>query len=314
MTARIALGIGASHSTLMNTHWDETTHLDRAIRFRDALDQARDAVAAAGVDTAVLLGSNHFRGFWLDLIPPFTIGVDSVIASGESGTPTGPQLTDPELARHVAEHAVERSGLDLAFSTRLQIDHGQSHAIQYLLAGLDVAVVPIVVNVFAPPLPPLARCLALGDAVADALTSFRGDRRVAVIGSGGLSHWLPWPDWRDPNGDDDEFMVEAWREGRGDWERYDGRRRQIIRAATAAINPDFDREFLSRLESGELTRYASWSTADVDRIAGNGAQEIRTWLAMAAALGHRPGRLLAYEEMPEWLTGMAVALIKEDNR
>ncbi|MEU8802700.1 hypothetical protein [Spirillospora sp. NPDC048819] len=44
--ARIVLGVGASHSTLMNTHWDEVEHVDRAERFRDALGEARNAVRA----------------------------------------------------------------------------------------------------------------------------------------------------------------------------------------------------------------------------------------------------------------------------
>jgi 2,3-dihydroxyphenylpropionate 1,2-dioxygenase len=44
--ARIVLGVGASHSTLMNTHWDKVVHVERAARFRDALAEARDAIAA----------------------------------------------------------------------------------------------------------------------------------------------------------------------------------------------------------------------------------------------------------------------------
>lgn len=305
----IVLGVGASHSTLMNTHWDQTIHTDRAERFRDALQTARDEIAAARPDTVVLVGSNHFRGFWLDLIPAFTIGVGECVASGESGTPKGPQRVDVPLARHVANSLVEGGRFDLAYSARLQIDHGQSHAIQYLLAGLDVEIVPIVINVFAHPLPTLARCEELGRAVREAVLAFPADRRVAVIGSGGLSHRLPWPDWRDPNGDDEEFLVEAWLNGRDNWQDYDGRRREIIRAAQAAINPAFDDEFLTLLEKGEAHRIAEYTTERLEEIGGNGAQEIRTWLVMAAALGHGPGRRLAYEPMPEWLTGMAVAVV-----
>lgn len=150
----IVLGVGASHSTLMNTHWEETFHKDRAERFRDALAEAREDLAAARPDTVILVGSNHFRGFWLDLIPSFTIGVGECIASGESGTPKGPLPVDIPLARHLANSLVEEGGFDPAFSARLQIDHGQSHAVQYLLKDLDVELVPIVVNVFAPPYPP----------------------------------------------------------------------------------------------------------------------------------------------------------------
>jgi 2,3-dihydroxyphenylpropionate 1,2-dioxygenase len=255
------------------------------------------------------VGSNHFRGFWLDLIPSFTIGVGECVASGESGTPKGPQRVDVPLARHLAGSLVESGRFDVAYSARLQIDHGQSHAIQYLLAGLDVEIVPLVVNVFAPPLPTLTRCEELGRAIREAVLAFPEGRRVAVIGSGGLSHRLPWPDWRAPSGDDEEFMVEAWLNGRDNWQDYDARRREIIRAAAAAINPDFDDEFLTLLEKGDTHRITEYSTERLEGVAGNGAQEVRTWLVMAAALGHAPGRRLAYESMPEWLTGMAVAVI-----
>lgn len=307
--SEIVLGVGASHSTLMNTQWEETFHKDRAERFRDGLRAARDEIAATGADTVVLVGSNHFRGFWLDLIPSFTIGVGECVASGESGTPKGPQPVDVPLARHIANTLVEGGRFDLAYSARLQIDHGQSHAIQYLLDGLDVQIVPLVVNVFAPPLPTLGRCEELGRAIREAVLAFPEDRKVAVIGSGGLSHRLPWPDWREPHGDDEEFMVGAWLNGRENWQDFDARRREIIRAAEAAINPEFDNEFLSLIEAGETYRLTELSTEDLEKTAGNGAQEVRTWLLMAAVLGHTPGRRLAYESMPEWLTGMAVAVL-----
>ncbi|MEU0838969.1 catechol 1,2-dioxygenase [Streptomyces sp. NPDC005962] len=305
----IVLGVGASHSTLMNTHWEETFHKDRAERFRDALREARDEIAAARPDTVIVVGSNHFRGFWLDLIPSFTIGVGECVASGESGTPEGPQPVDVPLARHIANTVVEGGRFDLAYSARLQIDHGQSHAIQYLLDGLDVEIVPIVVNVFAHPLPTLERCEQLGRAIRDAVLAYPEGRRVAVIGSGGLSHRLPWPDWRDPRGDDEEFMVGAWLNGRDHWKDYDVRRREIIRAAEAAINEDFDEEFLSLVESGRTHEVARYTTEELEKVAGNGAQEVRTWLLMAALLDHVPGRRLNYESLPEWLTGMGVAVL-----
>jgi 2,3-dihydroxyphenylpropionate 1,2-dioxygenase len=309
MTGEIVLGVGASHSTLMNTHWEQTIHRAGAERFRDGLRAARDDIAAAHPDTAIVVGSNHFRGFWLDLIPSFTIGVGECIASGESGTPAGPQRVDVPLARHLAETLVGSGRFDLAFSARLQIDHGQSHAIQYLLDGLDIEIVPLVVNTFAHPLPTLARCDALGRAIRDAVEGFRDPRRVVVIGSGGLSHRLPWPDWRDPRGDDEEFIVRAWLDGRGDWPRFEARRRAIIRAAQATINSGFDEEFLALVESGHTSRITRYTTERLGEVAGNGAQEVRSWLVMAAVAGHAPGRRLAYEPIPEWLTGMAVAVV-----
>jgi 2,3-dihydroxyphenylpropionate 1,2-dioxygenase len=306
--ARIVLGAGASHSTLMNTHWDQVVHTDRAERFRDALSEARDAVAAARPDVAIVVGSNHFRGFWLDMIPAFTLGVDEVIGAGEAGTPKGPQRTSPAFAQALAGELIER-GTEVAISARLQIDHGQTHAIQYLLP--DVPVVPLVINVFAAPLPRIDRCVQLGRNLAEAVAAIPEDLRVVVIASGGLSHQLPWPaDWRDPQNPDEEFLVEAWLNGRGEWERYDKRRREIITAARPTIFEEFDEAFLADLEGGHLERYAAYSSADVEKVAGNGGQELRTWLTMASALGFAPGRRLAYSAMPEWLTGMGVALIE----
>jgi 2,3-dihydroxyphenylpropionate 1,2-dioxygenase len=307
--ANIVLGVGASHSTLMNTHWEQTTHKAEAERFRDALYTARDRIAAARPDVVILLGSNHFRGFWLDLIPPFTLGVGECHASGESGTPAGPQHVDIGFARHLAEALIEGGRFDPAFSARLQIDHGQSHAIQYLLAGLEVPVVPLVVNVFAPPLPTFARCAELASALRAAVAAYPDDRRVVVIASGGLSHRLPWPDWRDPHGDDEDFMVRAWLDGRENWADYDVRRRQIIRAAEAAISPEFDNRVLELFTLGKAAELAGYTTGELEDAAGNGAQELRTWLMMAAMLDYIPGERLAYEVVPEWLTGMGVAVL-----
>lgn len=308
--ASIVLGVGASHSTLMNTHWDKVVHTDRAEAFRDGLVAARDRIAQAHPDVVIVVGSNHFRGFWLDLIPAFTLGVGEVIAAGDGGTPKGPQKTDPEFAQELAAELVG-AGTEVAISARLQIDHGQAHAIQYLLDGLDVPVVPLVVNVFAAPLPTLPRVAELGANIAEAITRIGGDKRVVVVASGGLSHQLPWPsDWTDPHGEDEEFLVEAWLNGRGEWEKYDKHRREIIVAAQPTIFTDFDEQFLADLEKGELASYTQLTTPQIEARAGNGGQELRTWLVMAAALGFAPGKALAYSPMPEWLTGMGVAVIE----
>lgn len=307
--AKIVLGIGASHSTLMNTHWEETTHKAEAERFRDALYLSREKIAASKPDVVLILGSNHFRGFWLDLIPAFTLGVGECISSGESGTPKGPQRVDVEFARHLANELIEGGRFDLAYSARLQIDHGQSHAIQYLLDGIDVPIVPLVVNVFAPPLPTFKRCEELAKALRDAVASYPADTRVVVIASGGLSHRLPWPDWRDPHGEDEDFMVQAWLDGRENWSDYDVRRRQIIRAADAAITPEFDDRILDLFASGKASELAEFTTQQIEDEAGNGAQELRTWLMMAAMLDYVPGERLAYEAIPEWLTGMGVTIL-----
>ncbi|MEO1064313.1 MAG: catechol 1,2-dioxygenase [Actinomycetota bacterium] len=304
----VVRGLMASHTTLMNTRWDEVDHLDRAHAFRDSLGAARAALAEADVDAVVIIGPNHFRGFWLDLMPAFTVGVGQVVGAGEHGTPSGPLPVLPTLARHLLE-SLHADGFDAAFSLRLQVDHGITHAVQYVVPD-GVPIVPVIVNSFAPPLPRLDRCAALGESIGRAIVADGARHRVAVIGSGGLSHRLPFPDWRSPASDDDEFLVESWIEGRDGWQRFEQRRRSIVVAAPPDLNPDFDERALALLAAGD-GRSLLGHEDDLVEVAGNGANELRNWIATAAACGWAPARTLAYSPMPEWLTGMATALIDD---
>jgi 2,3-dihydroxyphenylpropionate 1,2-dioxygenase len=308
--SRVVVGAAASHSTLMNTNWAQVEGKPEAEAFRAALSGARDAVAAARPDVAVVVGSNHFRGLWLDLLPAFTLGVGDVIGSGEAGTPGGPLPGQPALGRHLLDELIV-NGFDPAFSARLQIDHGITHAMQYLLAGLDLPVVPVIVNTFAAPLPTLRRCRAFGEALGRAIATAPGGLRVAVVASGGLSHALPWPaDWAAPTTDDEAYMAEAWLEGRGRWADYDARRREIVLAAPPRINEDWDREVLAAWDAGRTAELVARYEGRVTAVAGNGGNEVRPWLIAAAACDDRPGETLCYSPMPEWLTGMGVGIIR----
>jgi len=308
----LILGVAASHSTLMNTHWEEVDHLPDAHRFRDGLGKARAALAALEPDVVVIFGSNHFRGMFLDLMPTFTVGVGEVIGAGESGTPGGPLPVDTGLARRIVDSLVN-DGFDPAFSLRLTVDHGITHTVQHIMPSPDIPIVPVVINAFAPPLPPLARCHALGESVGRTIAADGESKRVAVLASGGLSHRLPWPKWFAALSDNDQFLVEAWLNGRNSWGDYEVRRREIIRAADSDINEEFDRWFLTELESGDLSTVLQRNSEEIEREAGNGAQEIRSWIAMMAALqagGDKvTGQTLAYAAVPSWLTGMGVSVV-----
>jgi 2,3-dihydroxyphenylpropionate 1,2-dioxygenase len=296
----------------MNTHWERVDHLDTAHRFRNALTEASALLHASKPDAVVVIGSNHFRGFWLDLMPAFTIGVGQVVSSGEHGTPQGNLPSDPELGHHICNGLMGR-GFDIAFSSRLTIDHGISHAVQWIVDLRQtpvIPIVPIVVNCFAPPLPSLKRSQAFGEALGAVIREFPRGKRIAVIGTGGLSHTLPFPDWRAPQSENDAFLVDSWESGRGKWQEYETRRRQILVNAPPRLNEDFDRHFLELITTGRAAEFAERIADDeLIKTAGNGAAEFRSWLIMAATLGQRPGRALAYSPMPQWLTGMAVAVI-----
>ena len=306
----VVLGVGASHSTLMNTHWDRVAQHEGAQGFRAGLAEAQRYLVECAPDVVVIIGSNHFRGMFLDLMPSITIGVGECTGAGEAGTPGGPLPVDTDLARHLLWSLVD-GGFDPAFSLRLQVDHGITHSLQYLVPALDVPLVPVVVNMFSPPLMPLRRAAALGTAIGAAVRDDGSAKRVAVVASGGLSHRLPWPKWYATFSDDDRFLVEAWLNGRHRWPEYEQRRRQIVTAARPDINEEFDREFLAMLEAGDLAAVLDLTSAELEDVAGNGAQEIRSWIAMAAAVRGR-ARTLTYAPVAPWLTGMAVAVVRPD--
>jgi 2,3-dihydroxyphenylpropionate 1,2-dioxygenase len=244
-------------------------------------------------------------------MPSITIGVSETLGAGEAGTPYGQLPVDKALAKKIVDGLVE-DDFDPAFSLRLTVDHGVTHSLQQLVPALDVPIVPVVLNMFAPPLMSLRRSEALGASLGRIIRNDGENKRVAIIASGGLSHRLPWPKWSETLSEDDRFLVEAWLNGREQWKEFEVRRREIIRAAKPDISPDFDEKFLQCFEDGNFDSIIDMTSEQIDQEAGNGAQEIRSWVAMTAAIGAGRGQTLTYEPIEEWLTGMAVALFQPE--
>jgi hypothetical protein len=72
------------------------------------------------------------------------------------------------------------------------------------------------------------------------------------------------------------------------------------------IDEEFDRWFLERLERGELDQVLDMTDDEIG-LAGNGNHEIRTWVAVAGAMAPTNATTLAYEPIYPWITGMGVA-------
>jgi 2,3-dihydroxyphenylpropionate 1,2-dioxygenase len=304
--SEIVAGIGMSHNTLINIGLDWTKDQANVEKWRAALAEARTIVEEARPDVAVVIGSNHFMGVYADLMPSFTLGVGEAQGVGDEGTPPGPFPVDTALARKLAFGLVERE-FDIAFSLRLTVDHGITMAHQHLLPGLDIPVVPMIVNVFTRPLATLARCRALGEAFREIIGSDGENKRVLVIGTGGLSHYLPFfPKWYDLKEGEErlvEFMFPRDEQQEEDYVRTRG---EILSRTTPRVNPDFDQEFVKLLSDRDWDAILAMSDDEVERRAGNGAAEIRNWILVAAAAAGT-GRQIAYIPMHEWHAGLAVA-------
>ena len=73
----------------------------------------------------------------------------------------------------------------------------------------------------------------------------------------------------------------------------------------------WDRDFLQSFLMYQLEDFDQMADAEIDRMAGFGAHEVRTWVAAAAAarkIGNPRPELRFYHLIPEWITGMAIVV------
>jgi 3-O-methylgallate 3,4-dioxygenase len=98
----------------------------------------------------------------------------------------------PELANHLLESLVPK-GFDLVRTNKLKPGPGLGHAFaniynRYFL-DREIPLVPIMVNCLFPPNRPTPeRCYTLGRALRQSIEEWDSDLRVAIMGSGGMSH------------------------------------------------------------------------------------------------------------------------------
>jgi 2,3-dihydroxyphenylpropionate 1,2-dioxygenase len=277
-------------------------------RFRSGVDELARRLHNARPDVVVVMAPDHFRSQFYENMPAFCIGVGELEGWGDWNTPVGPFRVQTSLARHILRSLLGW-GFDPSHSYRLRVDHGLTQPLE-LLSIADIPIVPIIINAAAPPLPLPWRVHAFGLAVGAALSSFDRDLRVAVIGSGGLSHAPPAlsVESRDPA---DATRVERMIAGR-EFVLSEGAAREASLVATvgqysARINPAWDRAILSGFAAGDGATISRQLDADaIERDGGNGGQEIRTWIAAAAAAGDPRMDIVCYEPIPFFITGMGV--------
>jgi 2,3-dihydroxyphenylpropionate 1,2-dioxygenase len=174
-------------------------------------------------------------------------------------------------------------------------------------------VIPIFVNAIAVPLGPLHRCRALGTAVGAYLAGL--DKRVLLVGSGGLSHSPPVPTLATAPPAvlrrivDGEPMTPEQRQAR---------QAAVIAAARSfaggesdlrPLNPAWDHRFLELIDDEKLDDLDHWSNSFVDYEGGSSAHEIRTWVAAFAALetaGPYQTTVRYYKPAAELIAGFAI--------
>lgn len=308
--AHIVAAGALSHSPLINFDPDPS---DAAAieRYRATARRLGDAIRAARPDVLVLIAQDHFRSLFYDLMPPFVIGTGRVDGWGDWRTPQGPFNGATGLARHIHRELLARE-FDCAASYDLRVDHGITQPLQLLDIPATTAILPILVNTSAPPLPTPWRSFAFGEALAAAISASAEPLRVAIIGSGGLSHSPPAGNVESTRPEDAQ-LVHRLIAGRATVAQNEEARVTGLLAAVRAgkfsnsVRPEWDRRILDRLARGEAKALArELDEPGIERDGGNGGQEVRTWLAMCGASAGVPVEVLGYEPIPFLITGMGV--------
>ncbi|MCS6927349.1 MAG: hypothetical protein NZ578_15775 [Candidatus Binatia bacterium] len=273
--AEIVAGIAASHVPFLAMHPQfEMAEEGQRTRVVAGFGEARKLLEQVRPDVLVIFSTDHFDRCFYNNLPPFLVGIGE-----EAEGPVNEWLRIPKvklkLASDLGYFIVSEgldNGVDFALSQELPLDHAEVVPLSYLTPQWNIPIVPIVVNAFAPPMPSLKRCWQVGAFVGEVIRRWPQQKRVAVIGTGGISHWVGPPE-------------------------------------TGRVNAEFDRWFLQCLvdgRSGEVIETYK-KAEDLEKVAGNGGQEIRDWLAVAGAMPPTlTPRVLAYEPIPQWATGTGV--------
>jgi 2,3-dihydroxyphenylpropionate 1,2-dioxygenase len=274
-------------------------------RFLAGAARVAGAVAALAPDAVVVVGPDHFHANFYDAMPPFVLGVGEAEAFGDFGSRRGPLPVASALAWSIRDGLAD-DGFDIALSYALTVDHGIVQSYDMACGGVSLPMVPLVINTAAPPLPSMERCVALGRSLAAAVRA-AGPGRVLVVASGGLSHWLPSNDPRDPAvpADRRDAMIHGRRDVRSASAARESRVRAMGGDPAARVNAEWDAWFLKQLVTADLGPVAGLGDELLEERAGSGGHEIRSWLVGCAAAG-RPLAWTSYEPVPEWLTGMGI--------
>lgn len=173
-----------------------------------AVGKLGDALRASNADVVVIFGDDQHEQFGDDNMPTFAIyhGKSIPVVRDSGLRPSGwkeaerrgwvetadEYANQDDLANHLISALIDEE-FDVARSNRLRKEIGVGHAFSFLyrrvLPGGKIPMVPVMVNTYYPPNQPTPkRCYAFGQAVRRAIESWKSDKRVALMASGGLSH------------------------------------------------------------------------------------------------------------------------------
>ena len=239
-----------------------------------AYERMRLAIEAQHPDALVVVAAEHFANFFMHNMPSICVGMaDHYEGPIEDEAWLGIKRTrvpgTPDLSRRLITEVM--NDVDLAYAQEWKFDHGISVPLHFLTPRYDLPVIPVNINCQGPPLIPLHRVYEFGRALRRACD--RAPERIALIGTGGISHWPATPD-------------------------------------SGRINEPWDREFLDHWLNNRKAALLAYKDDETWRVGGQGSFEIRTYIAVSGATEGLTGELWYYAPIPIFAVGCTVAVMK----
>ena len=246
--------------------------------FYAAFRRMGDELRALQPDALVVIAAEHFANFFMDNMPAYCMGMADhyegpIEDSGWLGIQPQRFAGAPGLTSRLIERMM--ATVDLAYAQEWKFDHGIMVPLHFLTPKGDVPIIPVNINCQGPPLTPLARAYDFGRALRKACDAV--PERIALVGTGGISHWPATPD-------------------------------------SGKINEAWDRDFLDRWLANDRARLIAYTDEDTWRDAGQGGFEIRTFIAAAGAAEGATGELYCYAPIPIFAVGCTVARMRLPTR
>lgn len=180
-------------------------------RLRAAYARLAADLLASRPDVVITTTDCHFQSFETGA---FVVG-EAASHSGSMVFFKRPDLAlslrgDPEFAGEIIRE-VRGRGLEVEAAAEVQLDHGLVVPLSLVLPDPQTPVVPVVTQPARTFSPYGAR--AFGQALRSVIE--RGNRRVALLATGGLSHWLDPGKFGFIDREFDNFILDLLKKGRG---------------------------------------------------------------------------------------------------
>src|SRR3990170_2104252 len=171
----------------------------------------RADLEAASPEVLIVVANDQFVNFFFNNIPTFFITLADEV-KGQFTRHKFHYRNHRELGRAILKAGIAK-GIDFSFGEYIELQHTQVVPLYFLLPEPKIPILPIYVNTWVDPIPTPRRCYQVGELIRE--VADRQKERIAILATGGLSHFPGSPRIGEIDTQFDHKLLEILREGKG---------------------------------------------------------------------------------------------------